>query len=103
MPTEETIPAAHSAAIVSARMRRGVTQRCPLFCSHVLKPEAPDAAAIAQPTHIRARIPPPAGRPQAPGLLPEVPSRRRLSSGPRPAATARAARASVSSSPFAVA
>ena len=52
-PTVETSPAAHIAPIVSARMRRGrePARKC-WVCSHVLKPVAAEAAAIAQPTHM---------------------------------------------------
>jgi len=46
------MPAAHMAAIVRARMRRGVSQGTGLFCIHVRKPVAADAAAMAQPAHM---------------------------------------------------
>jgi hypothetical protein len=51
--TDEYRPAAHIAAIVMARSRRGVSHPKRLFCSHVLKPLAAEAAHIAQPTHMR--------------------------------------------------
>ena len=51
-PIVETRPAAHIALIVSARIRRGVSQPKLWLCSQVLKPVAADAAVIAQPTHI---------------------------------------------------
>lgn len=53
MPTVETRPAAHIAASVSARIRLGVSQPKLWLCSHVLNPVAADAAAIAQPAHMR--------------------------------------------------
>jgi hypothetical protein len=37
------------------RMRLGVSQGSPLLCSHVRKPVAAEAAAIAQPAHMRER------------------------------------------------
>jgi hypothetical protein len=52
-PTVETRPAAHIAAIVSERIRRGVSQPKWWLCSHVLKPVAAEAAHIAHPTHIQ--------------------------------------------------
>ncbi len=52
IPTVETSPAAHIAAIVSARMRRGVSHGRGLLCSQVLKPVAAEAAVMAQPTHM---------------------------------------------------
>jgi hypothetical protein len=51
-PTVETIVAALIAAIVSMRIRRGVSQPRRWVCSHVRKPVAAEAAAIAQPTHM---------------------------------------------------
>lgn len=54
MPTVETRPAAHIAASVSARIRLGVSQPKLWFCSQALKPVAAEAAAIAQPAHMRA-------------------------------------------------
>jgi hypothetical protein len=51
-PIVETTPAAHIAAIVSERIRRGVNQPKLWLCSHVLNPVAAEAAAIAQPAHI---------------------------------------------------
>ena len=54
MPTVETSPAAHIAAIVSARRRLGVSQPNWWFCSQLLKPVAAEAAAIAHPAHIGA-------------------------------------------------
>jgi len=51
-PTVETSAAAHIAAIVSERMRRGVSQPKWWLCIQVLKPVAAEAAAIAQPAHI---------------------------------------------------
>ena len=51
-PIVETTPAAHIAAIVSLRSRRGVSQRNWRVCSQVLNPEAAEAAAIAQPAHM---------------------------------------------------
>jgi hypothetical protein len=52
-PTVETMPAAHIAPIVRRRMRRGVSQGMFWLCIHVLKPLAAEAAAIAQPAHMR--------------------------------------------------
>ncbi len=52
-PTVETSAAAHIAEIVSARMRRGVSQPKWWFWSQLLKPVAAVAAVIAQPTHMR--------------------------------------------------
>jgi hypothetical protein len=52
MPTVETSPAAHIAPSVSARMRFGVSHSKWWFWSHVLKPVAAEAAAIAHPAHI---------------------------------------------------
>jgi hypothetical protein len=52
-PIVETRPAAHIAAIVSARMRLGVSHSKWWVCSQVLKPLAAEAAAIAQPAHMR--------------------------------------------------
>jgi hypothetical protein len=51
-PTVETSPAAHIAAIVSPRMRRGVSQPRWCVCSQVRNPLAADAAAMAQATHM---------------------------------------------------
>lgn len=53
-PTLAISPAAHIAAIVSVRIRRGVNQEKPRprVCSHVRKPVAAEAPAIAHPTHI---------------------------------------------------
>ncbi|HEX3512305.1 MAG TPA: hypothetical protein VHT27_14540 [Solirubrobacteraceae bacterium] len=53
MPTVETRPAAHIAASVMARRRRGVSHGSPLFWSQARKPVAADAAVIAQPTHMK--------------------------------------------------
>jgi hypothetical protein len=53
-PIDEATPAAHIAAIVTRRMRRGVSHGMRWLCIHVLKPLAADAAAIAQPAHMRA-------------------------------------------------
>jgi hypothetical protein len=52
-PIVETIPAAHIAAIVSARMRLGVSHGIGWLCIQVLNPVAAEAAAIAQPAHMR--------------------------------------------------
>lgn len=52
MPTVETRPAAIIAASVSARIRLGVSQPKWWVWSHVRKPVAADAAAIAHPAHI---------------------------------------------------
>jgi hypothetical protein len=52
-PIVETIAAADIAAIVSARIRGGVSQPQWWVCSQVLTPVAAEAAAIAQPTHMR--------------------------------------------------
>jgi hypothetical protein len=52
-PIVETKPAAHIAAIVSCRSRRGVSQVKLWVCSHERKPVAAEAAAIAQPAHMR--------------------------------------------------
>lgn len=84
-------------------MRLGVTQRGERVCSQLLNPDAAEAAAIAQPTHTHPSIP---ARRRPPGGYRRAPcedSSRRRSSAPRPAATARAARCSVSSSPRALA
>jgi len=51
-PIVDTTPAAHIAAIVARRMRRGVSHGIRWLCIQVLKPLAADAAAIAQPAHI---------------------------------------------------
>lgn len=51
-PTVETRPAAHIAAIVRARIRRGVSQAKRWHCSQVLNPVAAEAAVIAQPAHM---------------------------------------------------
>jgi hypothetical protein len=51
-PTVETRPAAHIAASVRERIRRGVSQPKWWFCSQVLKPVAAEAAAIAHPAHM---------------------------------------------------
>jgi hypothetical protein len=51
-PTLETRPAAHIAASVKERMRRGVSQPKWWLCNQVRKPVAAEAAAIAQPAHI---------------------------------------------------
>lgn len=53
-PTVETTPAVHIAASVSARIRLGVSQAKLCDCIHVLNPVAAEAAAIAQPAHMRA-------------------------------------------------
>jgi hypothetical protein len=53
-PTLATTAAAHIAAIVSARIPRGVSQLGPRVCNHVRKPVATDVAAIAQPMHMAA-------------------------------------------------
>jgi len=55
-PIVETRPAAHMAAIVSARIRRGVSQGIGWLCIQVRNPLAAEAAAIAQPAHMRPRI-----------------------------------------------
>ena len=52
-PTDETRPAAHIAASVRRRMRRGVSQPKLCVCIQVRKPEAAEAAAIAQPAHMQ--------------------------------------------------
>ncbi len=52
-PIVEKIAAPDITAIVSARMRRGVSQPKWWVCSQVRKPVAVEAAAIAQPTHMR--------------------------------------------------
>jgi hypothetical protein len=54
MPIVVTIAAALIAAIVSARIRRGVSHEKPRVCNHVRKPVAAEVAAIAQPMHMRA-------------------------------------------------
>jgi hypothetical protein len=54
-PIVETTPAAHIAAIVNRRMRRGVSQGMLWLCIHVLKPLAAEAAAIAHPAHMSAK------------------------------------------------
>jgi hypothetical protein len=51
-PIVETKPAAHIAAIVNERIRRGVSQPKLCVCSHVRNPVAAEAAAIAHPAHI---------------------------------------------------
>jgi hypothetical protein len=51
-PTVEKIAALDMTAIVSARIRRGVSQPQWWVCSQVLTPVAAEAAAIAQPTHM---------------------------------------------------
>ena len=51
-PTLAISPAAHIAAIVSLRIRRGVSHATPRVCNHVRKPVAAEAPAIAHPTHI---------------------------------------------------
>jgi len=51
MPTLDTSTAAHIAPIVSAFKRRGVSHPRWCVCSHVLKPVAAEAAAIAHPMH----------------------------------------------------
>jgi hypothetical protein len=48
----QTTPAAHIAAIVRRRIRRGVSQGMFWLCIQVLKPLAAEAAAIAQPAHM---------------------------------------------------
>jgi hypothetical protein len=54
MPTEEIANAATSSAIVTARMRRGVSQvRCWVW-SHARTPLAPAVAAITHPAHMPA-------------------------------------------------
>ncbi len=53
-PIVETTPAAHIAAIVRRRIRRGVSHGMLWLCIHVLNPLAAEAAAIAQPAHMRA-------------------------------------------------
>jgi len=53
IPTVDTSPAAHIAAIVMRRRRRGVSQAKLWLCSHVLNPVAAEAAAIAHPAHMR--------------------------------------------------
>jgi hypothetical protein len=50
-PTVESSPAAHIVAIVSARIRFGVSQPKLWVCIQVRRPEAAEAAAIAHPTH----------------------------------------------------
>jgi hypothetical protein len=52
-PIVEKIAAPDITAIVSARMRRGVSQPKWRVCSQVRVPVAAEAAAIAQPTHMR--------------------------------------------------
>jgi len=54
MPTVETRPAAHMAAIVMRRMRLGVSHPKLWLCSQVLNPVAAEAAAIAHPAHMAA-------------------------------------------------
>jgi hypothetical protein len=54
-PIVETTPAAHIAAIVSRRIRRGVSQGMSWVCIQVLNPLAADAAAIAHPAHMLAK------------------------------------------------
>jgi hypothetical protein len=51
-PTVEKIAAPDITAIVSARMRRGVSQPKWWVCNQVLTPVAAEAAAIAQPAHM---------------------------------------------------
>jgi hypothetical protein len=53
-PIVETSPAAHIAPIVTARSRRGVSHVKLWVWSHERKPVAHDAAAIAQPAHMRS-------------------------------------------------
>jgi len=55
-PTVASSPAVHIAAIVSARIRRGVNQEKPRVCNHVRRPVAADVAAIAQPMHMAHTI-----------------------------------------------
>jgi hypothetical protein len=52
-PIVEKIAALDITVIVSARMRRGVSQPKWWVCSQVRVPVAAEAAAIAQPTHMR--------------------------------------------------
>jgi hypothetical protein len=52
-PIVEKIAAADSTAIVKTRMRRAVSQPKWRVCSQVRVPVAAEAAAIAQPTHMR--------------------------------------------------
>ncbi len=66
-PIVETNPAAHIAAMVSERMRRGVSQRKLWVCIQALKPLAADAAVMAQPAHMAVRIGDSADRPLRPG------------------------------------
>ena len=54
-PTLAKSAAPHMAAIVRARMRRGVSQERWWVCSHVRKPVAAEAPTIAQPMHMVAR------------------------------------------------
>jgi hypothetical protein len=50
--TVETSSAAANSAMVARRSRRGVSQVAWRDCSQQRAPEAPAAAAIAQPTHM---------------------------------------------------
>ncbi|HKH79751.1 MAG TPA: hypothetical protein VJ996_07000 [Solirubrobacteraceae bacterium] len=51
-PIVEKIAAPDITAIVSARMRRGVSQPKWWVCIHVRNPVAPDAAHITHPAHM---------------------------------------------------
>jgi hypothetical protein len=55
-PIVDTSPAAHIAAIVSDRMRLGVSQPKSWVCIQALNPLAADAAVMAQPAHMAVRI-----------------------------------------------
>jgi hypothetical protein len=103
-PIVETRPAAHIAAIVSARIRCGVSQPMWWVCIQVRKPLAAEAAAIAQPTHMPYRIVSYLLAGADKGVDKPSPasirsSRRWRKSAPRPVDTARAARLSLSVSP----
>lgn len=71
-PIVHTTPAAHMAAIVSRRIRGGVSHGMFWLCIQVLKPLAAEAAAIAQPAHIPVRVAPGAARARLDNGMSEV-------------------------------